>query len=163
VVTDAKQLGAEGQDGLGRLYRQYAPWLGRRLRGRIGAEAAADVVQETYIRAAPYALSDIRHPKAFLLRIALNLLSDERRRDARQQRFRETAPLPVAEAAQQFDATLLAETIRAMPALYRNVFVLNRFSGMTYPEIARTLDISVKTVEWRMARALDYCASRLDL
>lgn len=93
-MTDTEQLGAEGQDGLGRLYRQYAPWLGRRLRGRIGADAAADVVQETYIRAAPYVLSNIRHPKAFLLRIALNLLSDERRRDARQQRFRETAPPP---------------------------------------------------------------------
>jgi RNA polymerase sigma factor (sigma-70 family) len=163
VVTDTEQLGAEGQDGLGRLYRQYAPWLGRRLRGRIGADAAADVVQETYIRAAPYVLSNIRHPKAFLLRIALNLLSDERRRDARQQRFRETAPPPDSEAASQFDATVLTEIIRAMPALYRDVFVLNRFGGMTYPEIARMLDISVKTVEWRMARALDYCTSRLDL
>ncbi len=163
MVTDTKQLGAEGQDGLGRLYRQYAPWLGRRLRGKIGADAAADVVQETYIRAAPYILSDIRHPKAFLLRIAMNLLSDERRRDARQQRHRETAPQPVSEAATQFDALLLNEIIHAMPPLYRNVFVLNRFGGMTYPEIARSLDISVKTVEWRMARAIEYCASRLDL
>ena len=162
-MTDTEQLGAEGQDGLGRLYRQYAPWLGRRLRGRIGADAAADVVQETYIRAAPYVLSNIRHPKAFLLRIALNLLSDERRRDARQQRFRETAPPPDSEAASQFDATVLTEIIRAMPALYRDVFVLNRFGGMTYPEIAQSFGISVKTVEWRMSRALEYCASRLDL
>jgi RNA polymerase sigma factor (sigma-70 family) len=163
VVTDTKQLGAEGQDGLGRLYRQYAPWLGRRLRGRIGADAAADVVQETYIRAAPYALADIRHPKAFLLRIALNLLNDEHRRDARQRRNREAAPEPVSEAAAQFDAALLTETIREMPPLYRKVFVLNRFGGMTYPEIARTLEISEQTVKWRMARALEYCASRLDL
>ncbi|HAF82014.1 MAG TPA: RNA polymerase subunit sigma-70 [Brevundimonas sp.] len=162
-MTDTKQLGAEGQDGLGRLYRQYAPWLGRRLRGRIGADAAADVVQETYIRAAPYALADIRHPKAFLLRIALNLLNDEHRRDARQRRNREAAPEPVSEAAAQFDAALLTETIREMPPLYRKVFVLNRFGGMTYPEIARTLEISEQTVKWRMARALEYCASRLDL
>ena len=69
----------------------------------------------------------------------------------------------MSEAASQIDALLLSEMIRSMPALYRNVFVLNRFGGMTYPEIARTLDISVKTVEWRMARALEYCASRLDL
>jgi RNA polymerase sigma factor (sigma-70 family) len=163
VVADTKQLGVEGQDGLNRLYRQYAVWLRRRLRARIGADAAADVVQETYIRAAPYALANIRHPKAFLLRIAMNLLRDESRRQGRHQLYTETAAAPESEAASQIDALLLSEMIRSMPALYRNVFVLNRFGGMTYPEIARTLDISVKTVEWRMARALEYCASRLDL
>ena len=67
------------------------------------------------------------------------------------------------EAADQFDHVLLSQVIRSMPPLYRNVFVLNRFGGMTYPEIARTLEISVQTVQWRMARAIEYCASRLDL
>lgn len=163
VVTEAKQLGADGRDGLNRLYRQYAPWLGRRLRARVGPDAAADVVQETYIRAAPYALADIRHPKAFLLRIAMNLLRDESRREARKNRETEGAQSPEVEAAHQFDHVLLSQVIRSMPPLYRNVFVLNRFGGMTYPEIALTLEISVKTVEWRMARAIEYCASRLDL
>nr|WP_314121542.1 RNA polymerase sigma factor [uncultured Brevundimonas sp.] len=162
-MTDAKQLGAEGRDGLNRLYRQYADWLGRRLRSRIGADAAADVVHETYIRAAPYALSDIRHPKAFLLTIAENLVRDETRRQARHQRGTEGLEHTDKEAATQFDQVVLSEVVRSMPALYRNVFVLNRFGGMTYPEIARTLEISVKTVEWRMARAIEYCASRLDL
>lgn len=163
IVTEAKQLGAEGQDGLNRLYRQYAAWLGRRLRARIGADAAADVVQETYIRAAPYVLSDIRHPKAFLLTIAENLLRDEGRRMSRQRCGSEGLNAPQSEAASQFDQALLSEVIRSMPVLYRNVFVLNRFGGMTYPEIARTLGVSVKTVEWRMGRAIEYCASRLDL
>ena len=162
-MTDAKQLGAEEQEGLTRLYQQYAVWLARRLRTRIGPDAAADVVQETYVRAAPYPISDIRHPKAFLLRIAMNLLRDERRRLARQQRHADTSTPTDQEMAPQFDTLLLSDVIRSMPPLYRNVFVLNRFGSMTYPEIARTLDVSVKTVEWRMARALEYCASRLDL
>lgn len=146
MVTDAKQLGADGQDGLNRLYRQYAPWLGRRLRTRVGPDAAADVVQETYIRAAPYALAGIRHPKAFLLRIAMNLLRDESRREARRSRGFEAAPSPDVEVASQFDHVLLSQVIRSMPPLYRNVFVLNRFGGMTYPEIALTLGVSVKGV-----------------
>lgn len=162
-MSEAKELGAEGRDGLNRLYRDYAAWLRRRLRSRVGPDAAADVVQETYIRAAPYALSDIRHPKAFLLKIAENLVRDEGRRMARQQRDEQAHQAPDSEAASQFDEAVLSEVIRSMPPLYRNVFVLNRFGGMTYLEIARTLDVSAKTVEWRMARAIEYCASRLDL
>lgn len=161
-MTEAKQLGADGQDNLNRLYRQYAGWLARRLRARVGPDAADDVVQETYVRAAPYAVSDIRHPKAFLLRIALNLLRDEGRRQARRTHGGTVQPCG-SEPAPQFDEVLLSQVVRAMPPLYRDVFVLSRFGGMTYPEIARTLGISAKTVEWRMARAVEYCASRLEL
>ena len=150
-MTEAKQLGVNDQDGLNRLYRQYSVWLGRRLRPALGSEAAADVVQETYIRAAPYALSDIRHPKAFLLKIAMNLLRDERRSRARREPAEHGPDMVNHEHASQIEEILLAQILHSMPALYRHVFVLNRFDGMTYPEIARTLDVSVKTVEWRMA------------
>lgn len=162
MVTDAKPLDGEDRDGVNRLYRLYAGWLTRRLCSEVGADAADDVVQETYLRAAPHT-AGIRHPKAFLLRIARNLLRDEARRDARRREVSATRAPTDSEAPSQFDQVLLGQVVREMPPLYRDVFVLNRFRGMTYPEIARTLDISPKTVEWRMARALEYCASRLDL
>nr|WP_314434028.1 RNA polymerase sigma factor [uncultured Brevundimonas sp.] len=162
-MTDTKHLEAEAREGVNRLYRRYAAWLGRRLRAHVGPDAAADVVQETYIRAAPYALADIRHPKAFLLRIAMNLVRDESRRESLRDRHSDWKTFNQTEAAPQFDQVLLEQVISAMPQLYRDVFVLNRFGGMTYPEIARTLNVSVKTVEWRMSRALEHCATRLDL
>lgn len=162
MVTDTKHLEAEAREGVNRLYRQYAAWLDRRLRVHIGPDAVEDVVQETYIRAAPYALSGIRHPKAFLLRIALNLVRDNARKESRRRELDHHRPAQ-AEAAPQYDHVLLEQVIGSMPQLYRDVFVLNRFGGMTYAEIAQSLEISVKTVEWRMSRALEYCASRLDL
>lgn len=162
-MTEAKQLETGAQDGMNRLYRLYAVWLSRRLRSRVDAEAAADVVQETYLRIAPYVNQDIRHPKAFLLRIALNLVRDESRKESRRSLARTGQTSTEAEAASQFDHVLLAQVIGSMPQLYRDVFALSRFDGMTYPEIAQTLGISVKTVEWRMSRALEHCASRLDL
>lgn len=161
-MTDAKPLDGEDRDGVNRLYRLYAGWLTRRLRAEVGADAADDVVQETYLRAAPHS-AGIRHPKAFLLRIARNLLKDEARRDARQREAPATWTPTDSQPASQFDEALLGQVVRGMPPLYRDVFVLNRFRGMTYAEIARTLGVSPKTVEWRMARALEYCASRLDL
>lgn len=162
MLTEAKQLQAEAGDGLNGLYRRYAAWLDRRLRASVSPEDAADVVQETYIRIAPYADGGIRHPRAFLLQIALNLVRDASRRDARR---RQTHPPQTsdAEEATQYDQVLLAQIVRSMPPLYRDVFVLSRFDGMTYAEIAQLLDIGIKTVEWRMSRALEHCAARLDL
>ena len=162
ALTEAKQLHAQAGDGLDGLYRRYAVWLARRLRARLGPEEAADVVQETYIRIAPYAQDGIRHPRAFLLRVALNLVRDASRRDARRSNAL-LVPGSDVETPSQIDQLMLSQIVQAMPPLYRDVFVLSRFDGMTYVEIAETLDISTKTVEWRMSKALDYCAARLDL
>jgi len=162
-VSEAEHLSVGAGGGLDRLYRRYAVWLHRRIRAKVGPDAAADVVQDTYLRVAPYAANGIRHPKAFLLQVATNLLKDQHRQQMRREGSGFAAQVAQAEAPPQFDQVLLAQIVRDMPQLYRDVFVLSRFSGMTYPEIARVLSVSVKTVEWRMARALEYCASRLDL
>lgn len=162
-MTEAKQLHADPAEALNGLYRRYAVWLNRRLRARCDPDDAADLVQETYLKIAPYAERGIRHPKAFLLQVAMNLLRDDRRRDGLKRRLREQHSPPPSEAAAQLHRIMFAEVVQSMPTLYRDVFVLNRFDGMTYAQIADTLGISVKTVEWRMARALEHCASRLEL
>ena len=56
---------------------------------------------------------------------------------------------------------LLKQIIVALPPKLRDVFVLSRFGGMTYPQIAEQLNISQKTVEARMTRALALCVSQL--
>jgi type IV secretion system protein VirD4 len=146
VVSDAKELEAQAADRLDSLFRLYASWLDARLRARVGPDEAADMVQETYLRLAPYDGASIRHPKAFLLRVALNLVKDDRRRQARRTRALERRPAAEPEAASQDDQVLLKQVVLTMPPLYRDVFVLNRFGGMTYPQIARARGISVKGV-----------------
>jgi len=44
--------------------------------------------------------------------------------------------------------------LQALPVQCRAVFQLSRQEGLTYPEIAKELDISVKTVENHMGKAL---------
>lgn len=44
--------------------------------------------------------------------------------------------------------------IDTLPARCREVFVLSRFEGMSYEEISRALDISPKTVENQISKAL---------
>ena len=55
----------------------------------------------------------------------------------------------------------LAEALQAVAPGAREVFLLSRQRGLTYTEIARTLGLSVKTVETQMGRALKVLRARL--
>lgn len=160
-MSETRELDREGTEGLNRLYRRYADWLVERLGRHVGTADAADLVQETYLRIAPSDVGDIRHPKAFLMRVAMNLLRDKARRDNRRLIAHHEVGRNQGHAFQP-DAILLKQIIHSIPPLYRDVFVLSRFGGMTYNQIATLQGVSVKTVEWRISKALDHCAQQLD-
>ncbi len=159
-MSRSRRLDREYGGGVEGLYRRYGDWLHGRLRRQLGADAASDIVQETYTRLVRYD-APIRHPKALLMQVARNLVNDARRKSAtaREVELDETVLKPIS--ADQSEAVLLKQIIMTMPPLYRDVFVLNRFGGMTYAEIAAKTGVSVKTIEWRMSRALEHCVSRL--
>jgi len=55
----------------------------------------------------------------------------------------------------------IREAITALPEKCRQVFELNRFEGLKYSEIAAQLNISIKTVENQMSRALRILREKL--
>lgn len=57
--------------------------------------------------------------------------------------------------------TAVEQTIRELPEKCRQIFSMNRFDGLTYAEIAEIQNISVKTVETQMSRALRFLRKRL--
>lgn len=154
--------------GLGALYRTYAAWLRRRLGRRFGKDAAEDLTQETYLRlakASPGAEPPI-HPKAYLMRVATHLAQDQAIYEHRHVRGAALAQQTLAHVAPvevdfQLESLALKQIILGMPKIYRDVFLLSRMEGWTYEEIAQRLGLSEKTVEWRMSRALNHCASQL--
>lgn len=152
---------AEPRSDLAALYRRHAGWLTGRLRRRFGPEAAEDLVQEAYLRVAAAGPAALRHPKAYLLRVAVNLGLDAGRRRARAQAVLLSAACDGVEPPAQMDGLLLREAVLSLPEPLKDVFVLSRFGHLTYEEIAERLGLSVKTVEWRMSRALAHCAARL--
>lgn len=44
--------------------------------------------------------------------------------------------------------------LQLLPEKTKTIFILNREQGLSYPEIARTLGVSVKTVEYHISKAL---------
>ena len=65
----------------------------------------------------------------------------------------------------EFEATELdqkiRESIQALPEGRRAIFIMSRFEGLKYKEIAEKLKLSVKTVENQMGSALKYLKSEL--
>lgn len=55
----------------------------------------------------------------------------------------------------------IRESIASLPEKCREIFELNRFSGLKYAEIASKLGISVKTVENQMTKALKILREQL--
>jgi len=155
------------RDDLDELYRRYAPWLVAMLRRRFGKgfEAdAEDVVQETYARLAPHDASEIQRPQALLMKVASNLAKDLLRRRAVRGRHAlrvQSDPAQDVAAATPADDLLFKEAILSIPERYRDVFVLSRFDGLTYEEIAARCGLSVKAVEWRLSKAIEHCIRRV--
>lgn len=129
-------------------------------------DEAEDLVQEAFVRMQVYRMrgGEVRTPEAFLLctakRLALNARRDEHR-DV-------YVPLPVedltflVDAAPQPDEVLAADQCleRMSSALdtvsqrSRQVFLLHRLDGLSYPQIAQRLGVSVSTVERHIASAI---------
>ena len=152
--------------GLDVLYRRHAKWLAAMLRRRFGHgfdTEADDIVQETYARLA--ARPDVIHePQALLTRMASNLARDVlRRRTVRGSHVDAVlrGPLPASVLASALDDLMTKEIILSIPEPYRDVFILSRFDGLTYEEIATRCGLSVKSVEWRLSKAVSHCLKRI--
>ena len=145
------------------LYRLYAPWLRSALRRRLGHDRVDDAVHEAFKRVLAYGPLSLGHPKAFRLRVATTAAAAEGKRNARlagaaaahTQSFRQN------EQSDQLELLSLKQVIAALPEPLRDTFVLSRILGLSYKEIAERQGIAVKTVEWRMSRALEICRALL--
>ncbi|MDI1328251.1 MAG: sigma-70 family RNA polymerase sigma factor [Brevundimonas sp.] len=149
--------------GLGGLYHAYGAWLRVAIIRRYGSQDADDLSQDVWLKVVPYeSRREIKHPRAFLLRVASNLIADRLSCRARTARWQEqqSALQPALEWAGQSDELLAKQVITSLPQPLRDVFVLSRFGGLTNSQIAEQLGIRPKTVEWRMTKALAHCAAQ---
>jgi RNA polymerase sigma-70 factor (ECF subfamily) len=150
-------------------FEQYRLALHRYLMRRVHSEETArDLAQEAYLRLLRVHDAETVHkPLAYLYRIAANVVYEFRLRERNERvSFDSQALEQLAEHPQELADELaerlstqqqLEHVLAQLPPLYQAVFVLRKRDGMSYPEIARTLQISVHTVKKYLARAIVQC------
>jgi len=137
------------------------------LRGKqVELEDARDIAQEAQMRLLRYREHANETLRPLLYRIALNLLRDRWRQRAGgrevlahmqpvdPESLVSSGPGPDQIAAQQQELDRARRAIAALPPHCRGVYLLNRIEGMSYPQIARHMGISVKAVEKQVSKAL---------
>ncbi len=166
------------EDAFAVLVRRYESPLYGYLRRMLGNSAdAEDAFQETFLRVYQHR-SRYRHGAPFrpwLYQIATNLCRDRLRSRRRHPQMSLDAPAgqdadgpaPLdraadghadpAQAARRAEATArLERALDELPGKQKAVFLMARYDGMPYDEIARSLQVPVGTVKSRMNKAVHY-------
>ena len=166
------RLRAGDRDAFEQLFRGFYPRLADYARSLLdSADAAEDAVQDVFV-----ALWNGRARLPEGDRFVGYLFRSVRNRALNQIRARRTAarwlarmdpdPAVPAEAELALEDRELEQAYRAaleqVSPRGREVFLLSRDQGLTYPEIAELLGISVKTVETLMGRVLKGLRARLE-
>lgn len=154
------------------LFREHNEALIRFLLSRVRSQQEArEIAQEAYVRLLglhqPGAVSYLR---AFLFKTAANLATDRLRKDDVHERaldlplFREFADSRTPErrvsGAQQMQR--LERLLDELPPKCRQAFVLNRFYGMDFADVAREMGLKERMVRTYVVRALLFCRTRFD-
>ncbi|NUQ13193.1 MAG: RNA polymerase sigma-70 factor [Gemmatimonadaceae bacterium] len=143
----------------------YAPMASFVQRYVRSADLAEELVQDVFLKlwSRREQLAEIETFRTYLFRAARNTALNHLRRVKLERRWQEEQSLSEEpsssfaadeEASEGEVAAAVQAAIQRLPPRCREIFLMSRDGGLTYAEIARALEISVKTVETQMGRAL---------
>jgi RNA polymerase sigma-70 factor (ECF subfamily) len=145
------------------LYRRHSRMLNGLAQRHVGMEDAEDIVQEAYLRLLELQnATHVEDVRGYLFKIAWNVAIDcLRKRKSRVAYLTDSSDLDQIGGGEisADDAALIYRIQTGLLQLPRGVyhtFVLSRFYGLSYPEIAERLGVSLRTVNRRVSQAVDY-------
>jgi RNA polymerase sigma-70 factor (ECF subfamily) len=166
--------------GLSRLYAEHRAEILRYLRARTGdAAEAEDVVQELWLKLQSTESGPIANGRAYLFRMAHNLVLD-RLREQKRRRMRDTGwtlersagvtgdgdlvdprQSTESELLEKEELARLAKAIGQLPEGAQRAFCLHKIDGLSHGEVAARLGISRSGVEKHMAVAMKHLREAL--
>ena len=139
-------------------------------------DEARDVSQEAFLKAYR-ALGTFKQEARFsswLYQIAINATRDRLRRrrrrndlslddvEEREPSLRDAGPSALDLIESSDLSRVVAAAMAALPEEQREVVILKEYEGLTFPEIAETLDVPLSTVKTRLYRGLVQLRVRLE-
>lgn len=159
---------------VGHVFQQYNESLVRYLTVRLcSLSDAEEVAQEAYARMLGLDKPDtIGHLQAYLFKIASNIAIDRIRKRSRQPQHlpldgvSEGIAAPAAAVDRVVEARerllLIRNIVAELPPKCRKAFLLYKFNGSSYREIADQMQLTESMIRKYVLRAIVYCRSRLD-
>lgn len=147
--------------------------LKRRLRRTLGSEdLAEDALHDTWLKLQRGEVpGPVHNPQAYVMRMAVNFALEMRRSrsqvlspddvDTLLELAPDPAPGPdrIAEDRSQLQA--LNDILGALPPRRREILILVRWEGWAQRDVAERMGLSLRTVEYELKAAQDFCAVRL--
>jgi RNA polymerase sigma factor (sigma-70 family) len=138
---------------------------------RVGPSAAADLVQDMFLRLQRirFDMPSTADARCFLIRMALNAATDYARLEGRRAKLlagltkgiEQSSPSPEEQVMFEEQVNCLEAALSQLPPKCRAVLYMSRVEGMTHSEIADSLGVSKSLVEKYIARAVIRCRSEL--
>jgi RNA polymerase sigma-70 factor (ECF subfamily) len=154
------------------VFEELHPGLVRSAEGILGERAAArDVVQDAFVRIweGRHDLDPDRSLPALLHRTVRNLALNRRRDTRTRNELLSTKFEPLVGSVDRPDEAVHAAGLRSqleswiaeLPPRQREALTLSRFHGLTHDEIARRMDVTARTVNNHLVRALRSLRDRI--
>lgn len=126
-------------------------------------ELARDMVQETFIKTWEYAKKgdDIKNVRAFLYRVATNLLIDHSRKkkelslDELTERGFDPVIKDAGETVDFMEVRAVLAALQRLPGIYREAVTLRYLEELTPEEIGEILGLPANTVSVRIHRGIE--------
>lgn len=118
-----------------------------------------DIVQQSFIDfwENRLKLDETKSPKAYLYAIAYNKYIDSIKKEKKHEKlFEQLWERALRDRIQEDNETLdlkiqkMRQIIETLPPKCREIIIMNKLEGIKYKDIAKKLDISIKTVESQM-------------
>jgi RNA polymerase sigma-70 factor (ECF subfamily) len=150
-----------------RLWRDHARSVWAFAARRVGREAADDIVAQTFVVACRRADQvRVRHPRAWLLGIAANVVRESRRAEDRRaalvDRLARLAPSPTADQDGE-GIPHLGSALRSLSDLDLELLLLVAWDDLRIGEAAEVLGLSAGAARTRMLRIRRRLRGRLDV
>ena len=159
---------SDAQDGQ---FQRHAGELLRFLTRQVKcSELAADLCQETWLRFQRRGADGVGNLRAFLYRIARNLVIDHRRQQQARPMEEDVSvelaselPGPEQIAGDVQQLARLQDILQDLPPHLRQALLWNRLDGLTQKEIGQRLGVSESMAGRYILKALEHCQQKMDL